>query len=237
MKSIDLLENEVIDKKLNLEKAKNIIKQIEDNEDLQYGQTEHSKFFYEFIPLVKIGENLKKETDQVSIKLKNYASKYDGLIITNNTEQKIEFTRAFEDSGENEHMRMKHLREKGRAPGFGKVDYQKSWGKDGKRVTEFGENETPCREINCLEQYQRIANSLEQAYNNKKEKIDQYTRVWLCITFEDIEFNHANEKFKIPCNMFWDNVDQKFSRVFVVGEAFRSFWDSWNCNPPPPLAQ
>ncbi len=230
MKSIDLLKNEVINKQLSLEKAQNIEKQILENRDLQYGKTEHSKFFYEFRPLVKISENLKKETNPISIRLSNNATPYDGLIFMKNTEQKIEFTRAFETDGKNEHMRMKHKKEKGRAPASGKIDFHESWGEDGKRVTEFGESETTACKINCPEQYQRITDSLEHAYNNKSEKIDQYKGVWLCMTFDDFEFNHANEKFKIPCKMFWDNVNQKFSRVFVIGEAFRSFWDSWEDN-------
>ncbi len=174
MKSIDLLKNEVINKQLSLEKAQNIEKQVLDNRDLQYGQTEHSKFFYEFRPLVKIGENHKKETNPIIIKLSNNATPYDGLIFMKSTEQKIEFTRAFETDGKNEHMRMKHLKEKGRAPASGKMDFQESWGEDGKRVTEFGENETNAREVNCPEQYKRIADSLGQAYYNKLEKIDQY---------------------------------------------------------------
>ena len=127
MKSIDQIKNEVIENELCLEQAQNIVEQINNRGDLIYGQTEHSKFFYEFKPLIQIAENLKKEKDLVIIKLRNDASKYDGLIITNNTEQKIEFTRAFETDGKNEHMRMKHLKEKGRAPASGKIDFQGRW--------------------------------------------------------------------------------------------------------------
>jgi hypothetical protein len=187
---------------------------LENAPQLEYRDRDHNLYFYEMWPLVRIAEYINKSSNDISqLKFSDGKRNDDGIVVLNGREQEIQFVLSM--NGQQERVRMEHLKKYGRAPAVQDMKWQGN-----KNNRDLPEQDTNAFEANDI--LEKICSLIDDAVRGKIKS--QYTGMWLGVVFEDY-IPPLNEKtnqlyMKICERVIEKQVDQIktiYSKVFFVG--------------------
>ena len=216
--TISTIEGLLSGKPFSLCDAQNLINSVLARRDLKSGKL-HGHFFYEIRPIFSVALYLSAQ----QIAYLGLSKGYDGEIHLNDEQSiRIECTRAVE--GHSEAIRMEHLEYFGRAPAWGAIKYIN------KRKNRIICEEPPSTRMVSGNQINQVAaNHLISAFRRKAQNKKLQANI-LIISFDDWDRAWLEDKdeFLGAFSVFQQNIadENRFSRIFIVGDSQKFLWDS-----------
>lgn len=178
---------------------------------LEWGTQEHTNFYFEMVPLLKIAKNKSDTNKDIKILFSGPKQNlYDGIIMINNTKNKVQCVSAVD--GYQESLRREYLSQDDVrfVKGMGDVEYTGS-----KHNRRFKDNSAPTAVQIEGEDWNNdhkkiISTALEKKLNEK------YTGYWLSVAIDDSHYFNLNENTERLKRLIDDIIKEKKNNIFRI---------------------